>query len=409
MEKFKIYDGRATFWQWDLEQKIVVPEGMADEVHFSNEKHTQAPVCDVYELNGVRLVNVPNIMLQEALPLTVYAYAKDDKGERTTYADIFRVVARPKPDDYVYTETEIRTWADLDERIKALENSSGVDPETIKGAVEDYLKENPIQETDPTVPEWAKQPQKPTYTAKEVGAQPAGDYALRDEIPEIPEIPSALPNPHPLRFTGAVNAEYDGSTPVEVNIPAGGGGIPVPETAEVGQTIVVKAVDENGKPTEWEAADLPSGGGGAEWKLIGSVTTEEEVSSVSIKSDTVLNELLVYYSIPPIPEDTGGNTYAYPMIINENGVQENINANVAITKPNTKTHRCSWHLTPTYATRQYQDNSGAAPSTLVGTIEVLTRTIAKAYKGGGGLIGFRLDWNLSNKFPAGVILEVWGR
>lgn len=27
-------------------------------------------------------------------------------------------------------------------------------------------------------------------------------------------------------------------------------------TAEVGQTIVVKSVDENGKPTEWEAADL---------------------------------------------------------------------------------------------------------------------------------------------------------
>lgn len=29
-------------------------------------------------------------------------------------------------------------------------------------------------------------------------------------------------------------------------------------TATVGQTIVVKAVDENGKPTEWEAADMPT-------------------------------------------------------------------------------------------------------------------------------------------------------
>lgn len=34
--------------------------------------------------------------------------------------------------------------------------------------------------------------------------------------------------------------------------------IPVPSTAEVGQTIVVKAVDENGKPTAWEAVDLPN-------------------------------------------------------------------------------------------------------------------------------------------------------
>ena len=37
------------------------------------------------------------------------------------------------------------------------------------------------------------------------------------------ELPSALPNPHKLTFTGAVNAEYDGSEAVEVNIPAGGG------------------------------------------------------------------------------------------------------------------------------------------------------------------------------------------
>ena len=35
------------------------------------------------------------------------------------------------------------------------------------------------------------------------------------------------------------------------------GAIPVPTTAEVGQAVVVKAVDENGKPTEWEPATLP--------------------------------------------------------------------------------------------------------------------------------------------------------
>lgn len=35
------------------------------------------------------------------------------------------------------------------------------------------------------------------------------------------------------------------------------GAIPAPTTAEVGQTIVVKAVDENGKPTEWEPVTLP--------------------------------------------------------------------------------------------------------------------------------------------------------
>lgn len=35
--------------------------------------------------------------------------------------------------------------------------------------------------------------------------------------------------------------------------------VPNPQTAEVGQTMVVKVVDESGKPTEWEAADFPVG------------------------------------------------------------------------------------------------------------------------------------------------------
>jgi hypothetical protein len=33
--------------------------------------------------------------------------------------------------------------------------------------------------------------------------------------------------------------------------------VEAPVTANVGQTIVVKAVDENGTPVAWEAADLP--------------------------------------------------------------------------------------------------------------------------------------------------------
>lgn len=37
--------------------------------------------------------------------------------------------------------------------------------------------------------------------------------------------------------------------------------ITAPTTAAVGQIIKVKSVDSTGKPTEWEAADMPSGGG----------------------------------------------------------------------------------------------------------------------------------------------------
>lgn len=53
---------------------------------------------------------------------------------------------------------------------------------------------------------------KPTYTAEEVGA-----------LPNTTIIPTTLPNPNALTFTGAATGSYDGSSPVEINIPEGGG------------------------------------------------------------------------------------------------------------------------------------------------------------------------------------------
>lgn len=41
--------------------------------------------------------------------------------------------------------------------------------------------------------------------------------------PTIPTVPTALPNPHKLTFTGAVTGEYDGSAAKTINIPSGGG------------------------------------------------------------------------------------------------------------------------------------------------------------------------------------------
>ena len=43
----------------------------------------------------------------------------------------------------------------------------------------------------------------------------------------------------------------------------------VPQTAEVGQVLAVKAVDEDGKPTEWET--VKAGGGdesGVQWFIV---------------------------------------------------------------------------------------------------------------------------------------------
>ena len=59
-----------------------------------------------------------------------------------------------------------------------------------------------------------------------------------------------------------------------------------PATASIGQTIVVKAVDETGKPTEWEAVDLPSGGE-KELALINTIELTEAVNAIELGNDSI--------------------------------------------------------------------------------------------------------------------------
>ena len=108
------------------------------------------------------------------------------------------------------------------------------------------------------------------------------------------EMPSALPNPHALTFTGAVTGSYDGSAPMSVEIPSGGGSgsdISLGLTgASAGQIAKITAVDDTGKPTAWEAVDMPSGGGGddgaKEFRLIQSITLGEQSDRVDISVDS---------------------------------------------------------------------------------------------------------------------------
>ena len=120
----QIYDGREQFYQWDLDQKITSNTfNVGDEVHFGNIKHSTALVVLAYELNGKVVADVPNVLLQSFSPITAYHYITTDHGVRTTEEESFLVNKRVKPDDYVYTETEVLTYKALDERITLLENT----------------------------------------------------------------------------------------------------------------------------------------------------------------------------------------------------------------------------------------------------------------------------------------------
>ena len=104
------------------------------------------------------------------------------------------------------------------------------------------------------------------------------------------KMPTALPNPNALTFTGAVTGSYDGSAPLSVEIPSGGGSgsdISLGLTgAKVGQIAKITAVDDTGKPTAWAPVDMPSGGGGETWEAINAITLSDAVNTVTINTDS---------------------------------------------------------------------------------------------------------------------------
>ena len=123
---FKIYKGGETFFQWDIGQRLIVEDPEVDKVHFCNRAQDCSLVCDVYEdeEEGLRLVNVPNILLQETNMVRAFACLVEcEENYFAKNVQVFKVIARTKPADYVYEEKEVLAWTALDERITALEEA----------------------------------------------------------------------------------------------------------------------------------------------------------------------------------------------------------------------------------------------------------------------------------------------
>lgn len=112
-EAFCIEGGRKQFYQWDTDQKIIVNDRNIDEVHFCNGTTDKSLVSVVKDGKA----NVPNLLLQTAARVRVYGYSVN----HTVVEKVYEVKARTKPEDYVYEETEVYRWAELDKRIQALE------------------------------------------------------------------------------------------------------------------------------------------------------------------------------------------------------------------------------------------------------------------------------------------------
>lgn len=111
---FKIEDGREHFYQWDLNRRLLINDASITNVHFCNKTDDCSLNVEVYEEGGNRYADVPNILLQEAWNIRAYAYCGHCYTKQKA---VYKVEARSMPAEYVYTETQVATWYELEERI----------------------------------------------------------------------------------------------------------------------------------------------------------------------------------------------------------------------------------------------------------------------------------------------------
>ena len=278
----------------------------ATEVHFSLDIRGGSTLSRVgTTMDGVTTVKIPDELLKnngKSGDFSIYAfiYVADEESGNTEYRITIPVYSRPKPENpsvdpapepniFHETVTAVNNAADraekaakdteqirdnlnldLSEKItrpqyakvgqviavkevgtdgkptdfEAKDMTGGASTEEIKEAVDAYMQEHPFEETDPTVPDWAKQPEKPTYTAEDVGALP--------DNTKIPTKTSELENDS--------------------------GFLVSPPTPEAGKILKIKSVNEDGTfVCEW--AD---GGSNLDVQIDGKSIVQDGVAEIPI-------------------------------------------------------------------------------------------------------------------------------
>ena len=176
---------------------------------------------------------------------------------------------------------------------EALTKGGGeVDPVAVQKIVDDYLKANPpgagadgkdgitptigengnwyLGDTDTGKPSRGADGAVPDIQIGTVTTLPAGSNATASMggTAENPLLNLGIPKGADGQGSGS------GGTDISLGL----------TSATVGQTIKVKAVGTDGKPTAWEAADLPAGAGET-WQFITEITLDDAVNVVTINKD----------------------------------------------------------------------------------------------------------------------------
>lgn len=116
-------------YQWDSNVKLIVKDDRINQVQFS-QRFSRTAACVKVE-NGECFI--PNEFLQSYYDIFAYACIVDNDGQVCEFSEMFTVFARPKPDNYIYTPTEILT-------LKHIEDELNKKFEALAKEIEDDMK-----------------------------------------------------------------------------------------------------------------------------------------------------------------------------------------------------------------------------------------------------------------------------
>lgn len=188
----KLIGKRLCQWDTGRQVKITTADGITvEKVQFAYERECEATTAEhEVQYDGTIIATIPDTMLVTGRNIFAYAVIVLENGGRTRYDQPFSVKPGPKPSGTVdpSDKEEVYSYEALEKRVAELEKGG---PGGIK------------EEKDPTVPDWAKQPEKPSYTAEDVGA------VGKDELPKA--INAALTQ---AKESGVFDGK-DGYTPIK--------------------------------------------------------------------------------------------------------------------------------------------------------------------------------------------------
>lgn len=216
----KIYDGRDYFYQWDRGQRLIIDDPRVSEVNFCNGTLDCTMDAEIYEEDGLRLADVPDVLLQTDKAINVFTVIKGEGQAATTRTQKFHVQRRTKPDDYEEPPDDPVTPEPPKMQEKAITANGEYTPDEGYDGFSKVIVNVPTGGGDPVQPEPPEMQEK-TITENGAYSPDEGYDGFNKVIVNVPIPPGFVKPTGTKTLTANGTHNVSGYESVIVNVPTG--------------------------------------------------------------------------------------------------------------------------------------------------------------------------------------------